>query len=229
MTKKKSTMSLTVLAVMFLMTFTTATAQDAMLGEVRIFAGNFAPRGWAKCEGQLLPISQNSALFSLLGTMYGGDGRTTFALPDLRGRVAVSAGRHPGSAHTWRVGQRSGTETNTMTVNNLANHSHSATVTAAGGAGSSTLSVSSGDGDHAEPTMNSSIAKPVDANGDEIMMFNNETPNISIHTASIGNIIGGTPNVAIGNTGGQQPINNIQPIQTVTYIIALQGTFPSRQ
>lgn len=73
-----------------------ASAQDALLGEVKLFAGNFAPRGWAFCEGQLLPISSNTALFSLLGTMYGGDGRTTFGLPDLRGRVPVGAGTGPG-------------------------------------------------------------------------------------------------------------------------------------
>lgn len=70
-------------------------AQDPMLAEVRLFAGNFAPRGWMKCEGQLLPIANNSALFSLLGTMYGGDGRTTFALPDLRGKVVVGTGSDP--------------------------------------------------------------------------------------------------------------------------------------
>jgi microcystin-dependent protein len=84
-----------------------ASAQEPYLGEVRMFAGNFAPRGWANCDGQLLPISQNSALFSLLGTMYGGDGRTTFGLPDLRGRVPVHVGRGPGLPEV-KNGQKGG-------------------------------------------------------------------------------------------------------------------------
>ncbi|MFD1063854.1 phage tail protein [Winogradskyella litorisediminis] len=88
--------------------FTNSTqAQDAMIGEVKLFAGNFAPRGWAKCEGQLLAISQHTALFSILGTTYGGDGRTTFALPDLRGRVPVSSGTGPGM-DSIKLGQKSG-------------------------------------------------------------------------------------------------------------------------
>ena len=86
---------------------TSASAQTALLGEVRMFAGNFAPRGWAFCDGQLLPISQNQALFSLLGTTYGGDGRTTFALPDLRGRTPVHAGRGPAMDEV-RQGQKGG-------------------------------------------------------------------------------------------------------------------------
>jgi len=88
------------------------------LGEIQIFAGPYAPRGWAFCNGQLLPINQNAALFSLLGTTYGGDGITTFALPDLRGRVPV----HPGNSIVQ--GQKSGSENNTLTVSNLPAHSH---------------------------------------------------------------------------------------------------------
>ncbi|WP_431158438.1 phage tail protein [Winogradskyella poriferorum] len=83
-----------------------------------MFAGNFAPRGWALCEGQLLAISTNQALFSILGTTYGGDGRTTFALPDLRGRVPIGPGTGPGLS-TYRLGQKGGAETNTMLVNNI--------------------------------------------------------------------------------------------------------------
>ena len=87
----------------------TANAQDPLIGEVKMFAGNFAPRGWAFCDGQLLAISQHSALFSLLGTTYGGDGRTTFALPDLRGRVPVHAGNGPGLTPR-RLGEKGGSE-----------------------------------------------------------------------------------------------------------------------
>jgi len=96
---------------------------DPFLGEIKICALNFAPRGWAFCDGQLLPISSNSALFSLLGTNYGGDGRTTFGLPDLRGRIPLGEGSGPGlSDH--RLGQKGGAETTTLTVNNLPAHTH---------------------------------------------------------------------------------------------------------
>lgn len=97
---------------------------DPILGQLMLFAGNFAPRGWAKCEGQLLPISQYSALFSILGTTYGGDGRTTFALPDLRGRVPMGEGHGPGLSMR-KLGAKTGAETHTLTVNEMPSHHHS--------------------------------------------------------------------------------------------------------
>ena len=100
-----------------------ALGNEPFIGEISMFAGNFAPRGWAFCDGQLLSISENTALFSLLGTTYGGDGRTTFALPDLRGRVSV----HPGSGaglSTYRLGQKGGVESATMTAENMPSHNH---------------------------------------------------------------------------------------------------------
>lgn len=96
---------------------------EPFVGEIRMFAGNFAPRGWAFCDGQLLAVSQNDALFSLLGTIYGGDGRTTFGLPDLRGRVPIHAGHGPGLSER-RLGAKFGTEMETITVNQLPSHSH---------------------------------------------------------------------------------------------------------
>ena len=96
---------------------------EPFIGEIRTVGFNFAPRGWAFCDGQLLSISSNQALFSLLGTTYGGDGRTTFALPDLRGRVSVHPGTGAGLS-TYRIGQRGGAETNTLTVNQLPSHTH---------------------------------------------------------------------------------------------------------
>jgi len=98
---------------------------DPILSEIRAFGCNFAPRGWAKCDGQLLPISQYTALFSLLGTTYGGDGRTTFGLPDLRGRVAMSMGNGPGLSDYYQ-GQRGGAEEVTLTSANLPSHGHQA-------------------------------------------------------------------------------------------------------
>ncbi len=96
---------------------------EPFVGEIRMFAGNFAPRGWAFCDGQLLAVSQNDALFSLLGTIYGGDGRTTFGLPDLRGRIPLHQGTGPGLS-ARRLGSKGGAERETLTTNQLASHTH---------------------------------------------------------------------------------------------------------
>ena len=96
---------------------------EPFVGEIRMFAGNFAPRGWAFCDGQLLAVSQNDALFSLLGTIYGGDGRTTFGLPDMRGRIPLHQGHGPGLSER-RLGSKGGSEKETLTTNQLASHTH---------------------------------------------------------------------------------------------------------
>jgi microcystin-dependent protein len=96
---------------------------DAFLGSIMLFAGNFAPRGWAFCQGQIMAISQNTAVFSLLGTTYGGNGQTTFALPDLRGRAPIGQGQGPGLPNVV-LGESSGTEQTTLQVNNMPKHSH---------------------------------------------------------------------------------------------------------
>lgn len=96
---------------------------EPFVGEIRMFAGNFAPRGWAFCDGQLLAVSQNDALFSLYGTIYGGDGRTTFGLPDMRGRIPIHAGQGPGLSPR-NLGSKAGTEQETVTINELPTHSH---------------------------------------------------------------------------------------------------------
>ena len=111
---------------------------EPFIAEIIMFGGNFAPRGWAFCEGQLLPISQNAALFSLIGTTYGGDGRTSTALPDLRGRVAIQAGTGPGLP-SYRLGQRGGQPTHILTPNEMPSHNHN-------------ISVHSEDGDEANPS-----------------------------------------------------------------------------
>lgn len=171
-------------------------AQDAFIGEIKMFAGNYAPVGYALCNGQLLSISSNPALFSILGTMYGGDGVTTFGLPDLRGRVAVSFGQGPGLSNRV-LGSMGGTETNTLSVAQMPSHNH--TVNAVDAAGSL-----------ASPTGN----LPADTS-----MFDKEYSNGSPNTTMNGSMI--------GNTGSNQPINNVQPYTTVNYIIALTGIYPS--
>lgn len=182
---------------------------DPFLGQIIMFGGNFAPRGWAYCDGQLLPIASYTALFSILGTTYGGDGRTTFALPDLRGRVAVHAGHGPGLS-TRPLGQRGGAETTTMQSANLPPHNHAAT-----------LNVSSANATISAATANSTIATPGNSDGRSFtgtLGFNTSTPDTNLNGSS----------VQTGNTGGGVPFNNMQPFEVVHYIIALQGTFPSR-
>lgn len=105
---------------------------EPFLGQIMMFAGNFAPRGWALCNGQILPIAQNTALFSILGTTYGGNGQTTFALPDLRGRVPMHPGQGPGLSN-HDLGEASGSETVSLTVNNMPAHNHPANATNAAG------------------------------------------------------------------------------------------------
>ena len=182
---------------------------EPLLGQIMIFAGNFAPRGWAFCDGQLLAISQNSALFSILGTTYGGDGRTTFALPDLRGRVAVGPRSGPGLSD-YRLGQRGGSENNTLNISQLPNHTHS-----------HSLKVSSADSTLQQAVQGASISTPGVPGGrgfDATYGFNQSTPDTELNSASL----------AIGNTGGSLPVNNIQPYLAINYIIALVGVFPSR-
>lgn len=179
---------------------------EPMIGEVRIFAGNFAPRSWALCEGQLLPISQNSALFSILGTTYGGDGRTTFALPDLRGRVAIGPGRGPGLTDR-RLGERSGQETHVLTTLEMPSHNHNASVTVSVGTNTDSAGSNEGSGNTLGAGAN---------------IYNSTAP-------EAGEDLGGVSATGqVLNNGGSQAHNNMQPYLAVNYIIALQGVFPSR-
>ena len=122
---------------------------EPFVGEVRMFGGNFAPRGWAFCDGQLLAVSQNDALFSLLGTIYGGDGRTTFGLPDLRGRVPIHQGQGPGLSER-RLGSKGGAESVTVTTSQLPSHSHTLQ-------GSTTLATEEGPGGNVTAQTESSV------------------------------------------------------------------------
>ena len=182
---------------------------EGMIGEVRMFAGSYAPRSWAFCAGQLLPISQNTALFSILGTIYGGDGRTTFALPDLRGRVPIGPGNGPGLS-SRREGQKGGTETNTLNITQIPSHTHT-----------NALKVNSTDSTQAVATNGASIATPGAISGRAFastLGYNTATPDVTLNQQS----------VTIGNTGGGQSVNNMQPWLSIYYIICLQGIFPPR-
>lgn len=179
------------------------------MGQIEMFGGNFAPRGWALCDGQLLNISQYQALFSILGTMYGGDGRTTFGLPDLRGRVPMHAGTGPGLSQK-RLGLKSGTPSTTLTDNTMPSHSHVATTTA-----NLSLSGSAVTGSEEEAGDNSLGAS---------VAYADAAPSESLRAGSIG----GEVQVTVANSGNAVAFTNEQPFLAVNYIIALVGTFPSR-
>lgn len=184
-----------------------ANAQGTLLGEIKMFAGTFAPRGYAFCNGQVLPISGNDALFSLIGTAYGGDGRTTFALPDLRGRAPIHSGGANGAGSagpgltTRRLGQIVGNETNTLTVNNLPAHSH-------------TINAITEDGDQSSPTGNFPAGTKL-LDGEYASSGTSTTMNSGM----------------VGNTGSGVSVNNMQPSLAINFIIAIDDSvfpFPAR-
>jgi microcystin-dependent protein len=171
------------------------------LGEIRPFAGNFAPRTWAFCAGQLLSIAQNNALYALLGTTYGGDGITTFGLPDLRGRVALSQGQGPGLTNRV-LGEKAGTETVTLTINSMPAHTHTAVASAA---------------EVTSPAVSNMVPAAPKNGGKFYLPTNVGTQNaVQLDAATI------------GTSGGSQPHDNIMPILAIDYIIALEGIFPSQ-
>lgn len=169
------------------------------LAEIRMFGGNFGPKGWALCQGQVLAIAQNQALFSLLGATYGGNGQTTFALPDFRGRTPVGQGTGPGLPQ-MPLGQMSGNETVTITIDQYPAHTHMVTAT-------SDVSNS------VQPTGNVFAAQA----GLSGQIYGAPT-----------NLVQMDPQVLTQYAGGNQPHPNMQPYLAVNFIIALQGIYPSR-
>ncbi|GAB3575780.1 tail fiber protein [Leifsonia lichenia] len=175
---------------------------DQFLGEIRLVPYNFAPSGWAFCAGQLLPISQNTALFSLLGTTYGGDGRSTFALPDLQGRVAVGwAGSGVGGLSQYFQGESGGSPEVAILASEMPNHTHN--VLAVNGPGTTSVPA------------NASLAIP-------------RIGRVTEAAYTGGQAAADLNPAAFAVTGGSTPHNNLQPYLTLNYIIAMQGIFPPR-
>ncbi|HKE22048.1 MAG TPA: tail fiber protein [Bryobacteraceae bacterium] len=175
---------------------------EPYIGAIVLFCGNFAPQGWALCNGQLLPISQYAALFSILGTFFGGNGTNNFALPDFRGRVPVHAGQGNGLS-PYVIGQLAGTENVTLTINNLPSHSHQvACATAAPSRGGNNPSGNL-------PSLTANVGNS------EVQIYN---------TTAAGTM---APTM-IKATGNSLPVGIIQPYLCVNFIIALNGIFPSR-
>ena len=171
---------------------------DPFLAEIRIFPFNFPPTGWGFCDGQILPISQNTALFSLLGTTYGGDGKSTFALPNLQDRAAMHPGQGPGLS-LYDLGQMDGSETVTLLQSEIPAHTHP-------------MSASNQPAEDASPA-NEALARTVGAS--------------LYQTNTAANVVQYAPQ-AVSPAGGDLPHNNLQPYLTMNFSIALQGVFPPR-
>ncbi len=177
---------------------------EGYIGEVRLFAGNFAPLGWAFCDGTLYSIAEYTTVFSLLGTIYGGDGQTTFAVPDLRGRIAVGTGTGLGLSNIV-LGQKGGTESVTMTTAQMPAHIHSAMTTI-------NFPAYSQVGGEAAPS--GSILGGMQG------AYSTQAPDTHVAPAAV--------NGSLSTIGGNQPFGIIQPVLATNYIICLEGIYPSR-
>lgn len=174
---------------------------EPYVGEIRMFAGNFAPRGWALCDGQLLAVSQNDALFSLLGTIYGGDGRTTFGLPDMRGRIPIHQGQGSGLSER-RLGAKFGAENEMLTINQMPSHTHSAKA-------------------------RNSTAESVDPRN--AFLGNTTETGLGLYdTFDSSSSVVGLNERTISNAGASRAHTNMMPSICVNFIIALVGIYPSR-
>ena len=167
------------------------------VGEIRLFAGNFAPNGWMFCEGQTLPISENEVLFQLIGTTYGGDGEETFNLPNLASRVPVHMGTGPDGT-TYQIGEMAGTESETLTMQQIPNHSHALLASTAGG------------------TEVTPAGNVLATTGGGIHLYYEGAVDASLNPQ------------AISPRGGSQPHENTQPFLCINFIISLFGVFPSQ-
>lgn len=172
---------------------------NPFVAEIRIFTGNFAPTGWAQCNGQLLPISQNTALFSLLGTTYGGDGKSNFALPNLQGSAPIQAGQGPGLS-LRDLGETDGEQTVTLLQTEMPAHSHSALGLTSHGQSSPESNAWGGGLKTAAP------------------LYNASNPNTNVPMNPF----------ALSIAGGNLPHNNLMPYLGLMFIIAMQGVFPAR-
>ena len=208
-----------------------ACSTDPMLGSMCVFAGNFAPRGFALAEGQLLAISQNSALFSLLGTTYGGDGRTTFALPDTRGRALIGAGQGPGLSFI-PLGQKGGQETTTLTLNHMPSHNHSASTSVQLLNMDSSASTAVLKALAATSNSNTPTGRVLANSPGRDYIYSDGAPNVELNAESIELNINldmvFESTTTVGVTGGNQSFSVRDPYLAINWIIALQGVFPSR-
>jgi microcystin-dependent protein len=194
---------------------------EPFIALITMFGGNFAPRGWSFCQGQILSIAQNTALFSLLGTTFGGNGQTTFQLPDLRGRVPLGTGQGPGLP-LYNLGEMSGTPTTTLLITNMPAHNHIATaanLTVAQSA-STAAATTNIPGNTLVPAV-----LPTIGGGPSATTIKGYAPQDNSTTLASSQVTG---TVNVGIAGGSQPFSIMQPYLGMNYIIAVEGIFPSR-
>jgi microcystin-dependent protein len=193
------------------------------LSQIVMWGCNFAPRGWMFCNGQQLSISQNSALFSLLGTTFGGNGQTTFALPDLRGRAPIHFGQGPGLTN-WTLGETTGTETVALTQSQMPSHTHAATA-ASTSTTAATLHAETSQADARNPLGNMLATPPA---GAAIYAAPVPADNKGMAPDSITATTSTTTTVTVQTAGNSEPFGVIQPSLAVNFCICIQGIFPSR-
>jgi microcystin-dependent protein len=197
---------------------------EGTIGEIRMFGGSFAPRGWQLCQGQVLPISTYDTVYTILGTTYGGDGVNTFALPGLGGRIAIGTGQGSGTSNYY-LGMVTGTENVTLLTPSTPAHNHAASVTTDNVAVSATATLS------AATSAGSSTPANCFLGTDGAGAFYTNTGTLvplASNTITVTGFTGPAATVSLAPVGGTQPHNNIQPYTTVNYIICLEGIFPSR-
>lgn len=202
---------------------------EGTVGEIRIFAGNFAPRSWAFCQGQAISIASNNVLYAIVGNTYGGDGVNTFNLPDLRSRIPIGTGQGPGLPN-YTLATPVGQETVTLTVDQMPAHSHVGTVQQASSPGSAkaTLNGVNNAGGQSTPGGNY-LGQDNGAGATSYASGGDSAVTVAMHAGSlVANINASPPTVTLSASGGSQPHENIQPILAVNYIICLEGIFPSR-
>ena len=188
---------------------------EGYVGQIILVGFNFAPVGWAFCNGQVLQIADYTALFNFIGTTYGGDGNATFALPDLRGRIPVGPGPGPG-LQNYFLGETGGSETTTLTVQQLAAHTH----TGSSSAFTATTRCKSGPGNQRTPEGNVHAGEAAGAT----MPYSSAAPNAAMSA----NAVGVSGPVTAASVGGSQPHDNLQPFLTLNFCISLFGTFPNQ-
>jgi microcystin-dependent protein len=207
---------------------------DSFLASIILFGGSYAPRNWTYCQGQVLPVSQNAALFSLLSNTYGGDGRSTFGIPDLRGRVPLGTGRGNGLTE-FPLGRQAGRDSVVLATDNLAPHNHLATFTGSAEAPVGVdIQVSTEAATQQTPTANGFIAESAPVKGSTVSTKNFRTSadglgtSVALGGVSVngGGITGGT--VTVENTGGSIPVSIMQPILAMNYILCVDGSYPAR-
>ncbi|QHF03432.1 phage tail protein [Pseudomonas asturiensis] len=218
---------------------------DSFIGTILIWPGNYAPQGWAFCNGALLPVSQNAALFSIIGTSYGGNGTVDFRLPDLRGRVPMGAAQFPGTlgadGGAASAPVTGGTVSGALSISaaNLPAHTHPATLSLGGLTGETKVPVSLGVNGQTTATEGAVLSSTATSGPTSAAIYLPTAPTSSVNLGGVTTTVSGTGSVTVGENTGGQPlpftfpvvganVATLPPFQTVSYIICLSGIYPSR-